>query len=228
MHFIRTFQKRNLLLVLFVVILAAVGLMVRVFYLMIPGSAHLAEAAKNLHERERVIKAERGKIYDRNGEILADNMPVCTISVIHNQITDNKEQIKIKYESDCKDKKEFLDLLKKQENIDIMKGYTSKGAHRDDFYIYINENQVNVYGSQGQHRTVILSLKLSELEIICDEVGEYPILLLDDFMSELDQKRRNNFLNHIEKTQVFITCTDELEIKQLEGNLYKVNNGKIK
>ncbi len=95
MHFIRTFQKRNLLLVLFVVILAAVGLMVRVFYLMIPGSAHLAEAAKNLHERERVIKAERGKIYDRNGEILADNMPVCTISVIHNQITDSERVIQV-------------------------------------------------------------------------------------------------------------------------------------
>ena len=95
MHFIRTFQRRNLLLVLFVVSAVAVLLVVRIFYLMVPGSEGLAEAAKDLHERERVIKAERGKIYDRNGVVLADNMPVCTISVIHNQITDPEQVIKV-------------------------------------------------------------------------------------------------------------------------------------
>lgn len=95
MHFVRTFQKRNLLLVLFIIILVAVGLSVRIFYLMIPGSAQLAEAAKDLHERERVIKAERGKIYDRNGEVLADNMPVCTVSVIHNQISAPEQVIQV-------------------------------------------------------------------------------------------------------------------------------------
>lgn len=95
MRLVRTFQKRNLLLVLFVVTLAAVVLVIRVFYLMIPGSGKLASAAKELHERERVIKAERGKIYDRNGEILADNMPVCTISVIHNQITEPEQVIQV-------------------------------------------------------------------------------------------------------------------------------------
>lgn len=95
MRFVRTFQKRNLLLVLFVITAVAVLLTVRVFYLMVPGSAGLAAAARELHERERVIKAERGKIYDRNGEVLADNMPVCTISVIHNQITDAERVIEV-------------------------------------------------------------------------------------------------------------------------------------
>ena len=95
MRFIRTFQKRNLLLVLFVITAVAVLLLVRVFYLMVPGSGRLSAAAKELHERERVIKAERGKIYDRNGEVLADNMPVCTISVIHNQITDAERVIEV-------------------------------------------------------------------------------------------------------------------------------------
>lgn len=95
MRLVRTFQKRNLLLVLFVVTAVAMLLLVRVFYLMVPGSAGLAAAAKELHERERVIKAERGKIYDRNGEVLADNMPVCTISVIHNQITDAEKVIRV-------------------------------------------------------------------------------------------------------------------------------------
>lgn len=95
MYFIRTFQKRNLLLVLFVISVVAILLLVRIFYLMVPGSKGLADAARDLHERERVIKAERGKIFDRNGVVLADNMPVCTISVIHNQITDAEQVIKV-------------------------------------------------------------------------------------------------------------------------------------
>lgn len=95
MSFIKTFQKRTLLLVLFVIILAAVGLSVRIFYLMVPGSEKLSAAAKDLHERERTIKAERGKIYDRNGIVLADNMPVCTISVIHNQLTEPETVIEV-------------------------------------------------------------------------------------------------------------------------------------
>ena len=95
MQLVRTFQKRNLLLVLFVVTAAALLLLVRIWYLMVPGSEQLSKAAKDLHERERVIKAERGKIYDRNGVVLADNMPVCTISVIHNQIKDPERVIEV-------------------------------------------------------------------------------------------------------------------------------------
>ena len=88
-------------------------------------------------------------------------------------------------------------VLKERRKLDIIKGFTTKGIHRDDFMIYINKKELDIYGSQGQHRTAILSLKLSELNIIYDEIGEYPILLLDDFMSELDDKRRKNFLNNI-------------------------------
>ncbi len=83
---------------------------------------------------------------------------------------------------------------------------------------------MNLYGSQGQQRTAVLTLKLSELEIIYDEIGEYPILLLDDFMSELDEKRRKNLLENIEQKQVLITCTDKIEN---EKNLFNVKNGKI-
>ncbi len=86
---------------------------------------------------------------------------------------------------------------------------------------------VNIYGSQGQNRTVILSLKLSELQVIYDEVGEYPILLLDDFMSELDEKRRSNFLEYTKNTQVIITCTDKILISELENKIYKVKKGEI-
>ena len=95
MGVVKTFHKRGLLLVLFIIYLVASILMIRIFYLMVIDSERLAKAAKDLHERERVIKAERGKIYDRNGIVLADNMPVCTISVIHNQIKDKEKVIEV-------------------------------------------------------------------------------------------------------------------------------------
>lgn len=149
------------------------------------------------------------------------------IQKIHKEITEEKELIKLEYISNCENKKNFLNLLEKNKKIDIIKGYTSKGIHRDDFMVYINDTLVNVYGSQGQHRTAMLSLKKAELEVIKDEIGEYPILLLDDFMSELDEKRRNNFLENIENMQVIITCTDKIKNNNINYKINNVINGKI-
>ena len=149
------------------------------------------------------------------------------IKDIHNEITDNKENIEIEYLTECNNKEEFLKLLKQRRKLDIIKGFTTKGIHRDDFVIYINNKRLDIYGSQGQHRTAILSLKLSELNIIEDEIGEKPILLLDDFMSELDEKRRNHFLEKIEKTQVIITCTDKIDIENKNILIYNVKEGKV-
>ena len=133
------------------------------------------------------------------------------IKDIHAEITN--EDIKIEYFSDCKDKENYLKKLEKNIEIDKIKGYTSSGIHRDDFKVFINGEEVNIYGSQGQNRTAILSLKLSELKVIYDEIGEYPILLLDDFMSELDEKRISKFLSNINDIQVLITCTKNIDIK---------------
>ena len=86
---------------------------------------------------------------------------------------------------------------------------------------------MDVYGSQGQQRTTILSLKLCELEIIEEEIDEKPILLLDDFMSELDEKRKRNFLNTMKNMQIIITCTDEISNKNLNLKKFKVEEGKV-
>jgi DNA replication and repair protein RecF len=149
------------------------------------------------------------------------------IPKIHNNITEGKEDLKIKYISDCEDKDKYKEDLKKARTSDIERGYTTKGIHRDDIYFFINKKQVNIYGSQGQNRTVILTLKLAELEIIKDEIGEYPILLLDDFMSELDKKRRENFLKNISYTQILITCTDEFTILEKMCKTFRINNGNV-
>lgn len=150
------------------------------------------------------------------------------IKKIHSEITEKKENIKIEYISDFKNKENFYSLLKSNRKKDIEKGYTCKGVHRDDFNIYINDCLVNVYGSQGQHRTAMLSLKLSELYIIKDEINEFPILLLDDFMSELDEGRIKNFLNSITEAQVIITGTEKIILEKNKINVYNVKQGIIK
>ena len=150
------------------------------------------------------------------------------IKDIHSTITSVKseaEQINIKYISTGDTKIKFLENIKKSREIDIKRGFTNIGIHRDDIIFYINHKPILRFGSQGQQRTAILSLKLSELQVVSDEIGDTPILLLDDFMSELDEKRRRVLLEKIKDNQVIITCTDKIEIK---GNqkLFFVENRK--
>lgn len=134
--------------------------------------------------------------------------------LMHRKITDGKEELEIAYQlsvDEFKDKNDVKNKLLKYytENIndDINRGITMKGPHRDDLIININGMDARVYGSQGQQRTAALSLKLSELEIIKSEVGEYPILLLDDVLSELDSKRQSFLLNSLKEIQTIVTCT---------------------
>ena len=170
--------------------------------------------------------AEYGeKIYIYRNEFI--NKIANKINNIHKNITDAKEEIKIEYLSNCDNKEIYLKLLKERRKLDIIKGFTTKGIHRDDFVIYINDKEVSTFGSQGQNRTAVLSLKLSELQVVYDEIGEYPILLLDDFMSELDEERRKNFLNNIKNTQVILTGTDKIELSGVEYSMFNVKEGKI-
>lgn len=169
--------------------------------------------------------AEYGeKIYVYRNEFI--NKIANKINNIHKNITDAKEEIKIEYLSNCDNKENYLKLLKERRKLDIIKGFTTKGIHRDDFVIYINDKEVSTFGSQGQNRTAVLSLKLSELQVVYDEIGEYPILLLDDFMSELDEERRKNFLNNIKNTQVILTGTDKIELSGVEYSMFNVKEGK--
>lgn len=147
------------------------------------------------------------------------------INNIHGKITNNKEEIKIKYLSDCENYEAFLEELWTSQSLDFKTGYTNKGIHRDDFIVYINGKQVSIYGSQGQTRSAILSLKIAELEIIHEEIGEEPILLLDDFMSELDEQRKKKLLENIKNNQVIITCTDKIKLEN--QTTYKVEQGQV-
>lgn len=165
------------------------------------------------------------KIYNYRLEFI--NKIKNKINKIHKKITNNGENIDLEYISDFSDKETFYSKLKECVRTDIIRGVTSKGIHKDDFIINLNGKSVNIYGSQGQNRTAILSLKMSELQVIKDEIGENPILLLDDFMSELDSERRSNFLKNIGDTQVIVTCTDKLDVENLDYYMYNVKNGEV-
>ena len=123
---------------------------------------------------------------------------------------------------------DFINLLKDSRKEDMYSGVTSIGPHRDDIDFKINGISARTFGSQGQKRSVALSLKLAEAEVLKKVGGECPVFLLDDVMSELDPERQNFILNHIDGMQVFITCCDPSNVKQLaQGKIIKVNEGKI-
>lgn len=154
--------------------------------------------------------------------------------IIHNEITSNNESIDFKYITEVKDfnniENDFIKLLRENRRKDLEKGITSIGPHRDDFSIFINNIDTRKFGSQGQQRTAVLSTKFASLEIIKEKVGEYPVLLLDDVLSELDLKRQKYILNSIKKVQTIITCTGIFDIKEYldeDINMYYVKNGTV-
>jgi DNA replication and repair protein RecF len=153
---------------------------------------------------------------------------------IHKEITSEKESIEFKYLTtvvDWSNVKEDLRIkLFKSRAKDIEKRTTSIGPHRDDFSIAINDIDTRSFGSQGQQRTSVLTIKFSSLEIIKDEIGEYPVLLLDDVLSELDLSRQKYILNSIKNGQTIITCTDIDNIKEyLDKNVkvFKVKDNEL-
>lgn len=154
---------------------------------------------------------------------------------IHKKITMGKESVEFIYKSTCDYKapikESILNDLRKSRKRDIGTGYTSVGPHRDDFLININDADAKDFGSQGQQRTVVLTMKFASLEIIKKIKGEYPILLLDDVLSELDINRQKFVLKSIERIQTFITLTGYKDVKKfLQGNykLFTVTDGNIK
>ncbi|SHH30420.1 DNA replication/repair protein RecF [Tepidibacter thalassicus] len=158
--------------------------------------------------------------------------------LIHKKLTDEIEELNIKYINQINInvddtygdiKYKFLKKLKSNKIIDIQNKTTKIGPHRDDISIFINSLDVRLYGSQGQQRTASISLKLSEIELIKEEIGEYPILLLDDIFSELDQKRQQLLVDSFENVQIFITSAEDSHkriFKNKEVNIFYVEEGR--
>lgn len=155
---------------------------------------------------------------------------------IFNGISGGKEDIDIviKGEFDYRNlsvseiEEKLIHALNQNQNNDILNRITKTGPHRDDIDILINGKSARIYGSQGQQRSCVLALKLAEASLLKEMTQDEPIALLDDVMSELDEKRQDYILNHIKDWQVFITCCDANTILRLKkGKTIKVENGFI-
>ena len=155
----------------------------------------------------------------------------------HLGISGDREKLEIAYlateKTDEEDGLEVLrdklkEALASSRREDYSSGYTSAGPHRDDMEISINGISARRYGSQGQQRSAVLSMKLSEAQLLYEKNGERPIILLDDVLSELDGGRQDFLLNKVEGYQVFVTCCEESNKEQLRnGRVFYINNGEI-
>ena len=162
----------------------------------------------------------------------------------HKKITSGKEEIYVKYKTIAgisntdsveRIEKTILEKLKTMFNEDVDRGNTIYGPHRDDLEISLDGEGIRPFASQGQQRTAVLSLKIAELEIIKMETADTPVLLLDDVMSELDEKRRKMLLSSIGDAQILLTCTDKAHITEefMEEtpsrtiHYYNVRQGKV-
>lgn len=148
---------------------------------------------------------------------------------IHKIITTD-ENLEINYSYEKKDNIDIkLDLqnqFDKVLNKELELGYTCVGPHRDDVVFKINDLDCRQFASQGQQRTVALVVKLSLMEVIKNEIGEYPVLLLDDVLSELDDDRQNRLLNLTKQYQTLITCTALPHIN-FKANIIEIKKGAL-
>lgn len=143
---------------------------------------------------------------------------------IHDQLSLGREKFSVSYQAtiplengltSSQMKEIYIDQFKKNQTREADQATTLIGPHRDDLIFYLNEIPVQTYGSQGQQRSTVLSLKLAEIELMKLSTGEYPLLLLDDVLSELDDDRQTHLIKAIEnKVQTFITTTSLDGIKQ--------------
>jgi DNA replication and repair protein RecF len=210
-----------------------------------------------LQKYKKILSQRNSLLKDEDKDLIRDTLPIWDVQLAkvaavivrdrneflrllspyakeaHSFITDGKEILEVsagyRYEGDEKTiEGQILSDLKESVEKNIILGYTTVGPHRDDLKIKINGDDVKTYGSQGQQRTAALSLKLAELEVFNFRFNEYPVLLLDDALSELDAFRRKRVLERTKGIQTIITCTDtDVGFEDIPFNGITVQAGKI-
>ncbi|WLV24708.1 DNA replication/repair protein RecF [Aciduricibacillus chroicocephali] len=220
---------------------------------------HLAQYGKILKQRNHLLREmQRGRSKDKVMlEVLTEQLVMHAADLlerrfgflnllrtwaapIHQGISRGLETLEIRYESSIEVSEEenkeklgqiYLERFAQMQDKEIDRGTTLLGPHRDDLAFFVNGKNVQTFGSQGQQRTTALSVKLAEIELIESEVGEYPVLLLDDVLSELDDYRQSHLLNTIQgKVQTFVSTTsvDGIHHETLkQAELFRVKNGEI-
>ena len=214
-------------------------------------AARLSRYKKTLNERNNLLKSilrnpslrDTLSVWD---EALADSGSKVAIErakyieklcfpavAFYDGISRGKEKMTLEYRMNCKAENRYdigeiydktLLALKNRHEEDILCGYTNSGVHRDDIVIKINGRDAKSFGSQGQQRSAVLSMKLAEAAVLGKEKGESPVILLDDVLSELDPSRQNFLLTKLSGMQVFITCCEKNTYAE---NVICVSEGRI-
>lgn len=165
---------------------------------------------------EKIIKYRKNYL-----EIIDEFVPS-----IYEELSNGREKFMSVYVANSCDI--IREKLRQSRKEDMFTGVTSVGPHRDDIKFTINNIDARNFGSQGQQRSVALALKLAQAEVTKSKCNEYPVILLDDVMSELDETRQNFVLNHIKGKQSFITCCDPKSVERLNvGKIITVKNGEV-
>ncbi len=154
------------------------------------------------------------------------------VNQMHQYLSSNKEELNCIYKDSVFNREDIeqamLELLEKNHETDLKRGFTTIGPHKDDIIIKLGDIDLRYFGSQGQQRTATLALKLSELEMMKEDLGEYPVLLLDDVLSELDPTRQKLLLDKIKDVQTIITVAQPVDyFKNMNVNFFKVVKGKV-
>lgn len=173
------------------------------------------------------------EIHRKRSEFITNIIPV--FQQYYTEISIGREEVKLQYESHLNDS-DFLDLLRDSFSKDTVLQYTTKGIHRDDLNLLINEQAIRRFGSQGQQKTFLVALKLAQYQYIKEKTGLKPILLLDDLFDKLDSDRVERIIHLVTKNdfgQIFITDTNPERISHLlmrdSGNhhLFRIEPGKV-
>ena len=170
--------------------------------------------------------AKKGAIIYQKRNKFIENLNKKAENIYKTIFQEGNLSVEYKTNIDIKDYTDLInikDLFYKKLNSNIKRdlflGMTTNGPHRDEIIFYIDGKDVRLHASQGQQRIIIVCLKLGEIELFKESTGEYPILLLDDIFSELDEKKKNNIIKYIQKDiQTFITTTD---LDNLDNSLLK-------
>ena len=191
---------------------------------------NLSSYSKILNQRNNLLKQivyNKKVIKERQNFIMMLNN---LIGEIHSKLTSGKEKLEIIYDKNVSED-EFEKVLADRVHVDLNYMSTQTGPHRDDIMFMINGIDARRFGSQGQQRTVALSLQIAEIKLVKNIINDNPILLLDDVMSELDSSRREALLEEIKDIQTIITCTgydDFIKEQVVINNVYHVINGTVK
>lgn len=179
---------------------------------------------EKLAEAAQPIMAERKRFVEKLS-------PLC--ESFHSELSGGKETLKAIYEPSVEGeegelKEKLLNTLRVSWDRDIKNKVTGNGPHKDDIAFKLGDKDLRWFGSQGQQRTAALALKLAQLELIKEELGEYPVLLLDDVLSELDVSRQERLLGRLKGIQALITAAELSEsLKKLPARIIKVKEGKL-